>query len=217
MKVIWFSPAVAAVLALASCREKPAEVEVSETRPLTLLDKEPAVNASSAEQFLPPKALAQIRESGQTMKGVDGGAPAEKPSWSYQLPAADWGLGPEKAMREVNLVFGEGEKGGEIYLSVSGGGIQPNVDRWFRQFGNDPQPISDLGRLQLLGKQGYLVETSGRYEPGMGRPGKDGQALLGALVENEGRLITVKMIGPQEEISSRREQFLKFVASLQKN
>ena len=73
-----------------------------------------------------------------------------------------------------------------------------------------------MGRLKFLGQQGYFAETAGRYEPGMGRPGKDGQALLGALVENQGRLVTVKMIGPEAEVLARREQFIKFVASLQR-
>lgn len=216
MKVFRFFPAVAALFALASCREKPAEVEISETRELTLLDEEPAVNASSAEQFLPPEVLSQIEGSGQNVGGGTSGGSAAQSSWTYQMPSADWMLGPDKAMREVNLTFGDGDGMGEVYLSVVGGGIQPNVDRWFRQFGSETQPIASLGRLEFMGKQGYLVETAGRYEPGMGRPGRDGQALLGALVENEGRLITVKMIGPESEIASRREQFLKFVASLQK-
>ena len=198
-----------------SCRQQPAEVAISETRKLTSHDEEPPVNATSAEQFLPPEILEQIQNSGQKIDGGQTSA-SEKSPWTYQMPAPDWKVAEQKPLREVNLTFGEGESQGGVYLSVVGGGIQPNVDRWFRQFGNESKPLAEMGQLDFMSKKGYLVEAAGRYEPGMGRPGKDGQALLGAIVEHEGRLVTVKMIGPEAEISTRREQFLKFVASLQR-
>ena len=214
MKTIVLFPALFFGLVTVSCRKQPAEVEISETRVLTSKDEEPAVNATSAEQFLPPDILAQIKDSGQSFGG--GGEALSVSPWSYQLPAADWKVAAKRPLREVNLTFGEGAAQGEVYLSVAGGGLQPNVDRWFRQFGAPTQPITEMGRLKFLGQQGYFAETAGRYEPGMGRPGKDGQALLGALVENQGRLVTVKMIGPEAEVLARREQFIKFVASLQR-
>ncbi|MDQ8189955.1 hypothetical protein [Roseibacillus persicicus] len=211
MKARAFLPVLLFGLVTVSCR-KPDEVEISETRVLTTLDEEPAVNATSSEQFLPPEVLSQIQASGQSLDGSE--AAAGSSAWIYLLPAADWKEADKAPMREVNLTFGDGEQAGEVYLSVSGGGLQPNVDRWYRQFGADTQPIAELGRLEFLGKQGYLVEATGRYEPGMGRPGKDGQALLGAIVEDQGRLVTVKMIGPEADVQARREQFVKFVASL---
>lgn len=211
MKTIVLFPTLFLGLLTVSCRKQPAEVEISETRALTSHDKEPVLNATSAEQFLPADVLAQIKGSGQ-MLGTGGGLVA--PTWSYRLPAADWKVAEKKPLREVNLSFGEGEAQGEVYLSVVGGGIQPNVNRWFRQFGSAVQSIEKMGRLEFIGQQGYLVEAQGRYEPGMGRAGKDGQALLGAIVESEGRLVTVKMIGPESEVLARREQFISFVASL---
>lgn len=214
MKKEIFLPVVALVILSTSCRKQPAEVEISETRELTSLDREPAVGATTAEQFLPPEILQQIQDSGQSIK-ADGQAMVSP--WTYQLPAADWKLAEKKPLRDINLTFGEGAAQGEVYLSVVGGGLQPNVDRWFRQFGNPPQSLSEMGRLEFLGRQGYLVEAAGRYEPGMGRSGQDGQALLGAIVEKDERLVTVKMIGPQAEVPGRRQQFIEFVASLQRN
>lgn len=208
MKRNFVFPALVLIFQLTSCREKPAEVEISETRELTSLDEDQVLNATSAEQFLPAEFRAQI----QGAQGiVQAGA-----EWTYQLPAADWKEAPTRQFRDVNLTFGEGESAGEAYLSVVGGGVQPNVVRWFRQFGNTAPALSELGELTFLGKKAYLIETSGRYEPGMGRPAKGGQALLGAIVDDGGRQVTVKMIGPEAEINSRRDQFLKFVASLKR-
>ncbi len=197
-----------------ACKELPAEVEVSETRPLTSHDKDPEVNASSAKQFLPPDVLRQVEESGQKL-GDDKSEKQEGGKWTYQLPAQDWKDAGAKMFRELNFTFGEGEKMGEAYLSAVGGGLQANIDRWFRQFANEPKPLDQLDRIDFLGQKGYLIEAVGRFEPGMGRPGKDEQALLGAMIEKGGRLITVKMIGPKAEMTNRREEFLKFVASLQ--
>ena len=214
MKTAAVLPALALLLVMGACRNKPDEVEVSETRALTSFDEEPLVNASADEQFLPPEFLAQIKE----MKGGFNGEGAAKSNWKYHLPADDWKILESKQFREVNLTFGEGEAMGEVYLSVAGGGLLPNAVRWYRQFGNSPQTLAEMGRLEFLGREGYLVETSGRYNPGMGRPARDKQALLGALVEDENeRLVTVKMIGPEAEVATRREQFFKFVASLIEN
>lgn len=214
MKEIALVPVLLLSLVTVSCRKQPAEVDISQTRVLTSHDDEPAVNATSAEQFLPPEILSQIQDSGQKINSDQDG-PGSSP-WTYQMPAADWKVAAKKPMRDVNLTFGEGEQQGEIYLSVVGGGIQPNVDRWFRQFGGATKPIAEMGQLDFMGTQGYLIEAAGRYEPGMGRPGADGQALLGAIVESDGRLVTVKMIGAEAEVTSRREQFIKFVSSLQR-
>ena len=215
MKTIALVSSLSLGLVSVSCRKQPAEVNISQTRVLTTLDEEPEVNATSAEQFLPPEILEQLKGSGQMIEG-NGSAPMVSP-WSYRMPAPDWKEAEKKPMRDVNLTFGEDDAEGEIYLSVVGGGIQPNVDRWFRQFGSETKPVSEMGQLDFLGKKGYLIETAGRYEPGMGRTGKDGQALLGAIVEDGGRLVTVKMIGAEGEIALRREEFIKFVASLQRN
>ena len=182
MKTIALVPTLLLGFVAVSCRKQPAEVDISQTRVLTTLDQEPELNATSAEQFLPPEILAQIQASGQKFEG-DGADPA-KLGWNYQMPAADWKQAADKPMRDVNLAFGDGDSQGEIYLSEVGGGIKPNIDRWFRQFGAAPQPLSEMGQLDFLGKKGYFAEAAGRYEPGMGRPGKDGQALLGAIVED---------------------------------
>lgn len=194
------------VILLTACKEPPAEVEVSQTRPLTTKDENPKLNATSAERFLPDDVRAQIDAQG----GLDTEAGAG--AWTYRLPAS-WKEAEPKAMRDVNLTFGDDDSG-EVYLSVVGGGVKPNADRWFRQFGTEPKELADLGQVPFLGGEAYLVTTEGRYEPGMGRPGKDGQGLLGVLLEKDGRLYTVKMIGDASDVSSRREEFLTFVASL---
>lgn len=191
-------------LALASCK-KPEEVVVEETRPLTTADQAPVINASSAERFLPKEAREQMAA------GDVGGGPGA--GWSYKLPEG-WREAGARMMRKVNLAFGEE---GEVYLSEVGGGLKANADRWFRQFGNEPKDLGELERVSFAGGEAILLETAGRYEPGMGRPGKDQQGLLGLLAETEKGLVTIKLIAGEAEVQAQRENFLAFVASLERS
>lgn len=172
---------------------------------MTTEDEAPVINASAAERFLPEQARQQMAA------GDVGGGPGA--GWSYSLPEG-WREAGARMMRKVNLAFGED---GEVYLSEVGGGLKPNADRWFKQFGNEPKELATLETIPFLGQQVVLVETAGRYEPGMGRPGKDGQALLGILAETPKGLVTIKMIGAEDEVKSQRENFLAFVASVQRS
>ena len=195
-----------ALVILVSCKKPATEVDVSQTRELTTKDESPKINATNAERFLSAELIAQVNAQGGLGPGTGAAA------WAYSLPPT-WKEAPPRSLREVNLIFGD-ENSGEVYLSRSGGGIKPNSDRWFRQFGLPPKGLNEMEQVPFLGGQAYLVAAEGRYEPGMGRPGKDGQGLLGVLLEREGRLITVKMIGDAADVASRREEFLKFVASI---
>ncbi|MDP0490285.1 MAG: hypothetical protein Q7Q71_04460 [Verrucomicrobiota bacterium JB023] len=188
-----------AALSLSSCRKSGDEVAVEETRPLSTMDESPKLNATSSERFLPPDLQQQMPEM-----------PEAEGNWSYDLPAGWRDAGP-RMMREINLAFGEG---GEAYVSLSGGTLQDNVDRWYGQFGAEPQAVETLPRIEMLGGEAIVIEAQGTYSPGMGRPAKEGQALLGAMIVKDGRIATLKLTGPADEVASQREAFLQFAASL---
>ncbi|MEM9080344.1 MAG: hypothetical protein AAGC74_06590 [Verrucomicrobiota bacterium] len=195
-------------LGLIGCEDSGSEVEISETRPLTTVDDAPKVQASSEERFLPE----EMRQQMALAKGGDESAGGSGGGWGYTLPEG-WRNAGAKPMREVNLAFGAS---GEVYLSVVGGGVEANAARWFRQFGAEVQALTELEKVSVLEGEGYLVKATGRYEPGMGRPGKDEQGLLGLLMEQGGRLVTVKMIGPADEVAGQEEAFRSFLNSLKR-
>jgi len=181
---------------------------VEETRELTSVDEGVVANATSAERFLGnqgQKALAS--------RGLQDSGGGKKGGWSYELPTG-WVEAETKIFREVNLTFG---KGGEVYLSQVGGGLKPNIDRWFRQFGGEPKALKDLERISFLGQQAYLVDAEGRFEPGMGKEGKDNQSLVGVVVETPQGVVTVKMTGAADEVAAQRGEFLKFLATLKRS
>jgi hypothetical protein len=199
-------PLFTLLIFLVSCKEPVAEVEVTTTRPLTTADQNPVIGASDAEQFLPPEVRSQVEgaESGESVK-----------EWDYQLPDG-WRREEDRPMREVNLTFGPAESAGEVYLTVVGGNLKANADRWFRQFGQEPKPLSEMQRVPFLGDEAFFIEAEGRYEPGMGQSAKAEQALLGVIADREGRVVTVKMVGPKETVLAERVRFLKFLSSLKR-
>lgn len=181
---------------MVGCREKPAEVEIEETRRVTALDKPPRLFPTSEERF----------EGGRRVTGSVRGTTPE-----------GWQRAEGSSMRLLNFVVGpEGE--GEVYLSKSRGGVPANAARWLRQFGVSDasgEALAALPRQILGGLEGVLVEAEGTYAPGMGRPEKPGQALVGVIAEQEGVIWTLKMTGPKAVVAAEREKFLEFCQALE--
>lgn len=191
-------------LLVVSCEEPAAEVEVTSTRPLNTTDKDVRLHASDDEQFLPPSVLSQIQAE-----------EASAADWSFLLPEG-WEEIEASQFREVNVTFGPEDALGEIYVTTVGGTAQDNIGRWFRQFSVDAPALTDLDRVAFLDEEAYLVEATGDYNPGMNKPPQASQALLGVVAESQGRLVTVKMVGPEETVLLERGNFLKFVSSLKR-
>lgn len=181
------------LVALAGCREQPAEVTIDETRALTTKDTAPKLFATSDERF------RNARPSPLT-----GTAPA---AW-IALPAAEFRL--------LNYRFGASGKG-EVYVTLAGGGVAANVNRWLAQFGRPPlddAALAALRRVPVAGSEGVWVEAEGPYRAAMGRPEEAGFALAGVLAEAEGQTLSVKMVGPAAEVAAEKPALESFAASL---
>lgn len=168
---------------------------VEETRPAATGDTDPAISAASDERFR-NKASASA---------VSGTAPE------------GWTALPAKQFRDLNYKFGRSGEG-EAYVTLAMGSVKDNVNRWFRQFGRDPlspAEMEGLETIRLAGTEGVLVEATGTYEPGMGgAPAKPGYGLAGVIADVGGKIVTVKMVGPEDEVSAERENLKKFARSL---
>jgi hypothetical protein len=191
---------------LAGCREKPAEMEVSETRPLTSADQVPKLMATSQERF-----------RGQGGGHGSGGGPTAPVKYGFTKPEG-WEQKPGTSIRLLNFAVGP-EGTGEVYVSQTRGDLLGNVARWRRQFGIADTSGEDLGKMPRVvvmeAGEGLLVEASGTYSPGMGRPDAPGQALAGVIaVLQGGGVFTVKMTGPEAVVKAERERFLEFCRTM---
>jgi len=191
MKTPGFSAGVVVSLFLAAC-DKPAEVSVEETRELTMRDETPKLHATSNDRFEEPG----------TSPIVAGTVPA---GWLAQ---------PSNAFRLLSYRFGSG---GDVAVGISSGDLLGNVNRWLGQFGAEPLDaagLAALAKVKVTGVEGVWVEAAGDYSPGMNQDPRPGQALAGVVADAGGRIITVKMTGPADEVAGQKEVLKAFIAGL---
>ncbi|QJE95023.1 hypothetical protein [Luteolibacter luteus] len=191
MKIRALSACLGLTLILPACR-KPAEVTVDESRDLTMHDEASKLNATSNDRFEEPG----------TGPFVPGQVP---PSWLAQ---------PATSFRLLSYRFGTG---GDIAVGMASGSLTDNINRWLGQFALPALSDADVAKLpkdKITGIEGVWVEASGDYAPGMGQPPRPGQALYGFIAADQGRIITVKMTGPAEEVAGQKEALQNFVKTL---
>ncbi len=183
---------IASLVVLSSCDGK-KEVVVTETRAATTRDGSPKLFATSDERF---------RDT--------------KPSPVKAATPAGWLALPATQIRLLNYRFGESGLG-EVWVSISSGSVLDNVNRWLKQFGAPPIDAAGLAALRsvpIAGATGSWVETAGDYAGGMGAEPKPGFALAGVVASLNGRILTVKMVGPKAEVEAARPVLEKYAASL---
>ena len=148
-------------------------------------------------------------------EGPDPEEAAPGSAFSWRVPDG-WTVEPgARPMREVTLTKGSAE----LYVSIlggGGGGLLANVNRWLGQFGApriDAGAIAGLERVPCLGGEAYVISAEGDFT-GMDGEQQGEMGLLGALLEQPTRLVTVKLVGKAPEVRAARAEFLSFVSSL---
>ena len=119
---------------------------------------------------------------------------------------------------EFGLPRAEGDGAdGRLTVSVAGGSLKDNVDRWRKQFAGKPEKESQE-RLKASGVDVTLVDLSGTYNdqqgpfaPATERPG---YRMLGAIFDVGGQLHFIKAYGPAKTMAAHAGEFRAFVESL---
>ncbi len=184
---------LASILILSGCEEKKEEVTVTETRPVTTRDGTPKHSATSDERF---------RDA--------------RPSPVKADTPEGWLLVPATQMRLLNYRFGENGTG-EVWVSISQGSVLDNVNRWLEQFKAPPVDEAGLAKLPTLaitGTTGKWVAAEGDYAGGMGAPAKTGFGLAGVVASVGGQILTVKMVGPVDEVKAAKPVLESYIGSL---
>jgi hypothetical protein len=128
-------------------------------------------------------------------------------------PPVTWRRIPGTKFRIINYVAGKDENV-EIFLGESKGEVLGNANRWLGQFGLTPlQSQEFLGKTTMMDREAFIVEAKGTYVPGMGQPNQENCALIGIIRPSGSNIITLKMIGPADEVESMREEFHQYVQS----
>src|SRR5207244_2724776 len=130
----------------------------------------------------------------------------------YDVPKAWTVLPTNNPMRKATIKIADET---EMTVSTAMGGVEPNVQRWATQF-NGAKPKTE--KKKINGLDVTIVELKGDYTSGgpvMGGGGapKNGQMLLGAIVDAGDKQHFFKMVGPEKAVSAARKDFDAFVAS----
>ena len=94
-----------------------------------------------------------------------------------------------------------------------------NAKRWLAQF-ESKADAEKTETLDVAGTKITLVSTEGTFHSGMpGQPttAVPDAALLGAILEDGGGLVFVKMTGPAALVTAKHQQFVEFVSAAAKS
>lgn len=140
----------------------------------------------------------------------------------WTVPAS-WTAGEGSSMRVATYVVpgaGDAEAGecAVFYFGRGQGGeIDENIQRWARQFKENPSPRRT--RRSVAGVDVTLVDVEGTYlNPGGGGMQSRGESpdyrLLGAIVEAPGGSVFFKLTGPQTTIAAAQADFDALIGSI---
>ena len=125
-----------------------------------------------------------------------------------------WKAKPKTAFRMLNY---QASQSTEVYVSLVGGSLLNNLNRWRSQFALEAltaEQLNTLPTLPFLAGEGVLIEFKGKFK-GMGE--KEVQkkyCLLGLLAEHHGQLVAIKMVGPSHEVMAQKKNLLRYIKSL---
>ena len=166
----------------------------------------PVAKAEPLDGNSPAESSKPIREATEKLIG----------GLKFEVPA-----GWEEKTLSSTMILGEftlpGTAGpGRLTLSTAGGGTAANMDRWKGQFQsspNDPEPKES--RILAAGKDVTLLEVHGTFSDtfGGGGPKANWQLLGVAIPIDADHNYFVKLTGPKDTVTARREEFLKFIES----
>jgi len=145
--------------------------------------------------------------------------------FAFTVPEGWKRVVPSSPMRKAQLLVPSGENqtnGAEVtffhFGSGQGGSVPSNVERWERQFSTQTgSPAKATAKkISIHSVPVTLVAANGTFASGM--PGgetlpRPGFALRGAILENPGGDVFVKMTGPEGLVQSATQAFDSMIES----
>jgi hypothetical protein len=185
----------------AACGDKPAEPQPVARPALTSSPAgAPAGSAAPDRPAAPAAAAGDLAwDAPASFTKVEHASPMRKAT--YHAPKVD----PDTEAPELSV-------------TVVGGSIDANIDRWIGQFDAAAKDTMARSTRQVSGRDVTIVELKGTFAGGgmMGGPStpKPGFALLAAIIPAGERSWFFKMTGPEASVTAARADFDALVASI---
>lgn len=134
-------------------------------------------------------------------------------SWRRQPPRSQFTLA------DFALPKAEGdEQDGRLTVSVAGGSVDANIERWRGQFSGDVKQ-SDTQEIEVGGVKLSVVDLSGTYndQPGPFAAGvpREGYRMLAAIAPVDGQLHFIKAYGPAKTMAAHEAAFQAFLRTIE--
>lgn len=204
---------LAATPLLASCGDDAAPRKILDVRERRAPSPPPVAGLDTASRL----GLGADPHAGVPgMEGAfgAGGGGITQAKFAWDLPV---GWVPLPPMPAVEAGFGVGgDPDARMTLSLAGGDLADNVNRWRRQMGLGPASdveIEDLPRRSVLGQEAVLVDLEGSFQGMRGQTLADAR-MLGLVVARSGQSVFLKLLGPAAVVEAERERFFAFAESL---
>ena len=183
----------------------------------TTTDTSPATEAAPSSDASPPKESAAEQSAAASESGalsLDKLVFAVPEGWQRKQTSSTF------VLAEFALPKAEGDEAdGRLTVSVAGGSVEANVDRWRAQFGGKPEAAKE-DRKEINGLSVTLVDFGGEFNDQRGPMApatkRAGYRMLAAIVPVDGELHFVKATGPQATIAAHADRFQQFIGSVKK-
>jgi hypothetical protein len=196
---------------------QPAADSAPSAAPSASVEK-PAPAATSPAAETPPAAASA--EGANAASPQEGKLVLERLSfsvpegWQRKAPSSTF------VLAEFALPKAAGDEAdGRLTVSVAGGSIEANIDRWRDQFGGKPAKATEE-KKDIRGLDVALVDFTGEFNDQRGpfapATKRSGYRMLAAIIPVEGELHFVKAVGPEATMAAHAETFRAFIESVEK-
>jgi hypothetical protein len=141
-------------------------------------------------------------------------APDENAKLKYDTPKGWEAVSTKGRVIPTEAAFAvrDGERAAEVTITIAGGDLKTNVNRWRKQVGladqSDAEMKKDLKTLTVAGDTAVYADlTAPGDEAGRKR-------ILGVILNRKGTTWFFKMTGPADLVGKNKDAFEKFVGSV---
>jgi hypothetical protein len=135
-----------------------------------------------------------------------------RPSFRYTAPD-DWDPMPpnRQAGQQAAFRISDGKRTADMTVSIVGGTLEQNVNRWRDQVGLKELPDAEVRKslqsIRVAGEPADYVDVAGPEGPNRRR-------ILGVILTREGRTWFFKLSGPAELVEKEKARFEQFMGSV---
>ncbi len=185
-------------------------------------DSQPKARRGSSEGVGKKEKPDNGNTGNQNVKFDDSGGEVRLQSLTLTAPKGWPRKPPQSSFIQAEYILPQVEEDsldGRLTLSVAGGSIEANIDRWKDQFGGAPEK-SHQEKMEVNGIPVTLVDFSGDFNDQRGpfAPAvkRSGYRMIGAVIPVGDQLHFVKAVGPKKTMETHAEKIKAFIRSAKK-